>query len=248
VRAWLAAGLALLALTAGLAGQGLAADVARVSTEREVVGRSVQGRAIQAVQLGDPAGARVVLVVGVIHGDERAGLRIVRALKRRAAEQADLLAGTQLWAIDSVNPDGQRAHTRKNAHGVDLNRNFPYRWQGVPQSSGYYPGPRPASEPETRALMAFAERIRPQLSIWYHQPWGAVLACRGRPRVAAHYAKLVGMRTSCRDRGLRGTAISWEAHAFPGSAAFVVELPAGKIPGAGTDRHARAALAVAEGS
>jgi protein MpaA len=205
-------------------------------------------RPISAVQIGDPAGARVALVVGVIHGDERAGLRIVRAIKARTAEDPAALTGTQLWVIQTVNPDGLRAHTRKNAHGVDLNRNFPFRWRGgVPHSNGYYPGPRPASEPETRAVMAFVQRIQPDLSIWYHQPWGAVLACRGRPPIAAEYAKLVGMLTSCRGNGLHGTAITWEMHSFPGSAAFVVEMPPGKIRGASADRQARAALTVAEG-
>jgi protein MpaA len=238
------------ALLAGFAGQGVIGDPqAGASSERLVVGRSVEKRPITAVQIGDPAGAHVALVIGVTHGDERAGLRIVRALKRGAAERPESLAGTQLWVIDSVNPDGQRAHTRKNARGVDLNRNFPYRWQDdVPHSSGYYPGPRPASEPETRAVIAFARRIRPDLSIWYHQPWGAVLACRGRPSVAAEYARLVRMPTSCRGRGLRGTAISWETHAFPGSAAFVVELPPGGIRAGAAERHARAAFAVAQGA
>jgi protein MpaA len=219
-----------------------------MASEQVLVGRSVQKRAITAVQLGDSAGTRVALVVGVIHGDERAGLRIVRALKRRAAQDPAALAGTQLWVIDTVNPDGLRAHGRKNAHGVDLNRNFPYRWRDdIPHSNGYYPGPRPASEPETRAVMAFARRIQPDLSIWYHQPWGAVLACKGRPPIAAEYAKLVGMRTSCRGKGLHGTAITWETHAFPGSSAFVVEMPSGKIRGATADRQARAALTVPEG-
>ena len=52
----------------------------------EVVGRSVQGRPIVATRYGDATSDRIVLVVGVIHGDERAGLRIVRALRRRARQ------------------------------------------------------------------------------------------------------------------------------------------------------------------
>ena len=176
--------------------------VAGTANEHVLVGRSVQKRPIDAVQIGDPAGSRVALVVGVIHGDEPGGLRILRAIKRRAADERAALQGTQLWAIETVNPDGLRAHTRKNAHGVDLNRNYPYRWQGdVPHSNGYYPGPRPASEPETRAVMAFVRRIQPDLSVWYHQPWGAVLACRGRPPIAAEYAKLVGMRHELQGQG-----------------------------------------------
>src|SRR5262249_30648018 len=114
------AGAVALALT--LAAGALAADSLQV-------GRSVESRAITAMQIGDPAGTRVVLVVGLIHGDEHAGLPIVRAIRRRAAADPAALTGTQLWVIDSVNPDGERAHERKNAHGVDLNRNFPFRWR-----------------------------------------------------------------------------------------------------------------------
>jgi hypothetical protein len=55
------------------------------------------------------------------------------------------------------------------------------------------------------------------------------------------------MRTSCRGKGLHGTAITWEMHSFPGSAAFVVEMPPGKISGGSADRQARVALTVAEG-
>jgi hypothetical protein len=155
--------MALAAVAAGGIGGSAAADPSgTAASKQELVGRSVQKRAITAVQIGDPAGSRVALVVGVIHGDERTGLRIVREIRREASRHASELAGTQLWAIATVNPDGLSSHTRKNAHGVDLNRNFPYRWRGdVPHSSGYYPGPRPASEPETRAVMAFVRRIKP---------------------------------------------------------------------------------------
>src|SRR6187399_2607955 len=122
----------------------------------EAIGRSARGKPIVATRYGDATSGRVALVVGVIHGDEPGGLRVVAALRRIAPG----VEGAQLWLIPTVNPDGLRSQTRKNVHGVDLNRNFPYRWRDhVPQSSGYYPGPHPASEPETQAVMSFVERI-----------------------------------------------------------------------------------------
>jgi protein MpaA len=242
----LSAGLAVAAVAIGIGIEATPDRSSAAVSERIVIGKSVGGKPISALQIGDPAGSRVVLVVGVIHGDERAGLGIVDAIKRRLTDPATV-AGTQLWLIPTVNPDGQRLHTRKNARAVDLNRNFPYRWRaGPPRSAGYYPGPRPASEPETKAVMRFVHRVGPDLSVWYHQPWGAVLACRGRPRLAVEYANLVGMRTSCRGTGLRGTAISWETHTISGSAAFVVELGSGGLRGRVADRHARAVLALAD--
>jgi protein MpaA len=217
------------------------ADAPAGASIREVIGRSAQGRPIVATRIGDPGADRVGLAVGVIHGNERAGLGVIKHLKRSGAG----LEGAQLWLIESVNPDGQRAGTRTNAHGVDLNRNFPFHWDGgKPPSSGNYPGPRPASEPETRAVMAFVERIQPDVSIWYHQPWGAVLACHGKPPIAARYARLAGMRTSCQGRGLPGTAIRWEKHEVAGGAAWVVEFPGGALSDRDAKRHARAAAII----
>jgi murein peptide amidase A len=216
---------------------------AGASAKRIVIGRSVRGRPIRAVRVGDPESERVALIVGVVHGDERAGLGITERVRRMGRG----VRGAQIWVIDNLNPDGTRMRTRKNARGVDLNRNFPHRWRGgVPPGSGYYPGRRAASEPETRAAMALIRKIRPDVSIWYHQPWGAVLACRGRPQLAYRYAKLAGERTSCRGRGLRGTAIGWTKAKLQGSAAFVVELGSGGLPGRSASRHARAAVAVSE--
>jgi protein MpaA len=214
---------------------------AQGAAEARVIGRSVRGRSIVARRYGPVDAERVGLVVGVIHGDERAGLEIVRRLRRMPEHLGD----AQLWVIDALNPDGSRARSRGNAHGVDLNRNFPFRWQGgVPRASGYYPGPRPVSEPETRAAMSFIREIQPDVSVWYHQPWGAVLACRGRPELAARYARLSGARTSCRGKGRRGTAISWQNATFPGTTAFVVELVAGAPAGRTATHHARAAATI----
>jgi len=74
-------------------------DTAPVS---ELVGHSVRGKPIVATRYGDASSARVALVVGVIHGDEHAGVRVVRALRRIAPT----VEGAQLWVIQTVNPDG----------------------------------------------------------------------------------------------------------------------------------------------
>src|SRR5919198_1377285 len=109
-----------------------------------IVGHSVRGRPIQARVVGDSALARRrVMVVGCVHGDERAGEAITRSLRRTTAPP-----GTALWLVDSFNPDGSAARTRQNAHGVDLNRNQPWRWRRLDRPGGtYYSGPRPLSEP-----------------------------------------------------------------------------------------------------
>jgi hypothetical protein len=235
--------LAAVVLAGGLVALtvGLSSPAAEEPPPRLVPGHSVKGRAIKAVRIGDPSSERVGLVVGLIHGDERAGLRVTRRLRRRYAG----LRGAQIWVVHTVNPDGQKAGTRKNAHGVDLNRNFSYRWSGAePPSSGYYGGPQPFSEPETRAVRRLARRIRPDVSIWYHQPWGAVVACKGKPRLAYRYAKLARMATTCQGVGLPGTAVSWQRHRYPGTTAFVVEFGARKPSGRAIRRNARAAISV----
>ncbi|MFZ9779970.1 MAG: hypothetical protein ACO3EM_07360, partial [Ilumatobacteraceae bacterium] len=48
--------------------------------EERVFGTSVQGRPLVAYRYGTPGGV-VVMVVGVIHGDEDAGLLITSALR-----------------------------------------------------------------------------------------------------------------------------------------------------------------------
>ena len=147
----LAAGLALAALAAGALGGG--AGAATPAETRRASGSWSGSRcaaAIKAVQIGDPVGEHVVLVVGVIHGDERGAADAIDALRHRVSDPA-MLQGTRLWLIPSISPDGMRMRTRKNARGISLNRNFPFRWRnGAPPSSGYYPGPRRPPSPRPR--------------------------------------------------------------------------------------------------
>jgi predicted deacylase len=104
-------------------------------------------------------------VIGSIHGDETAGMGVTTRLKTRA-----LPSNLDLWLIPMANPDGVAAHTRTNAHRVDLNRNFPYRWRKINVGKSTYSGPSAASEPETKALMRFITRVNPRITITFHQP------------------------------------------------------------------------------
>jgi protein MpaA len=201
-----------------------------------VVGHSVLHRPITLVHVaGD--GPRV-LVVGCIHGNEPAGIAVVHALER-THPHADL------WLVPALNPDGLAAGTRQNAHGVDLNRNFPSLWQrfGRPGST-YYSGPRPFSEPETRAARALILRIHPQVTIWFHQHLNLVWAYGRSTPAGRRYARLAGMRLLHRP-WLAGSATNWQNHLRGGGVSLTVELPAGSLDARGVARQVRAVLGVA---
>jgi murein peptide amidase A len=206
-----------------------------------VFGRSVRGRALRVVRIGAREARRRVLVVGEIHGDEPAGRAVVRALARVPPP-----AGVALWLVATANPDGSAAGTRQNARGVDLNRNFPARWRPTgPPGSVYYAGPRPRSEPETRALARIVRRVRPTAGIWYHQHRRLVYRQGGaHPGLAGRYGRLVGLPVRPSPR-LPGTAIRWENATVGGGTAWVVELPAGRLSRRSAARHARAVRAIA---
>jgi protein MpaA len=241
VRLRVAAGA--VACAAALAAPASAQDVSLPEAEQVLLGRSTEGRAIRAVRVGNRSSARRALVVGAIHGNETAGMQVTRALRGLAG-----IAGVDLWVVDSVNPDGVADRSRQNARGVDLNRNFPRRWRRSPRGSAYHSGRRALSEREARIVTRWIERIRPAVTIWYHQPWAAVLTpCSGAAPVQERYALLAGLPTSCRGADLRGTATSWQNHAFPETTAFVVELGNGVVSATEASRHALAAALVAAG-
>jgi protein MpaA len=204
---------------------------------RVVIGTSVQGRPIVAWSLGPASAKRRVLVVGCIHGNECAGLAVTAALRRTRLPE-----GIQLWLVPEMNPDGTAADRRQNAHGVDLNRNFPYRWQPSTDPT-YDSGPFAASEPETRATMRLVLKIRPAVTIWYHQQMDLVDMAGGDRGIARRYAQLAGLRATCLTL-LHGVETAWSNHTLPGTTSFVVELPAGPVPPDALARHLRAVRAM----
>ena len=108
-------------------------------------------------------------------------------------EITELLDTTELWFLPSQNPDGYdftftegnrlwRKTLRDNngdgvievGDGVDMNRNFPYKWGydnegSSPQPAGEtYRGPSPASEPETQATIDLVDRVDFDFFVNYH--------------------------------------------------------------------------------
>lgn len=186
------------------------------------VGHSVEGRAIRPVLLGDPAAAHRLLVVGCIHGDECAGLAVVRRLVAAGAP-----TGAAIGVVRMLNPDGYARGTRGNARGVDLNRDFYARTQ-----------------PETRYAEALIRAFRPQVTVWFHQPQGVVRAWG--PSVPA--ARRFAAHAAFPYRSIAwppGSASNWQNHRFPGTASFVVELPPGPVPAARVGRWVRALRSLA---
>ena len=186
---------------------------------RLLLGSSRRGRPIYAYRLGNPA-ARRLLVVGTVHGDEPAGRAVTRRLLRLAPP-----LHSELWIVPDLNPDGRAAGTRGNAAGVDLNRDF-----------GRF------SQPETRIARALIRRLRPWLSVWFHQPQGLVRAYGPSIAVGRRYAALARARY----RTLAwppGTAARWQNSL--GQRSFVVELPPGRLRPRAAARHVRAISAFA---
>lgn len=206
-------------------------------SETRVVGTSVQGRPIVAHRVG--SGRLRVVVIGVIHGDEDAGLAITDLLQRTVPP-----SGVELWIVPTMNPDGTALGIRGNANRVDLNRNFPYRWAPMGEP-GYwqYAGPSRASEPETAAMVAFLRDLKPALGIWYHQDLFMISPGTGLDgRIRAHYARATGLPLR-RITGGRytGVAATWQRSTIPGALAFVVELGPALTP-AEAAVHAAAVL------
>lgn len=122
------------------------------------------------------------------------------------------LARLEVWLVPMVNPDGIETFLRVSGHGgrknrrpfesfgagtaagtcatggcevaagVDLNRNFPFRWGALGELasaadplSPYHRGDRPGSEPETQAMMRLAEHLRPIAALSYHTVATAIL-------------------------------------------------------------------------
>ncbi|HTM18884.1 MAG TPA: M14 family metallopeptidase [Kofleriaceae bacterium] len=148
------------------------AELERRGLRARVVGESVGGRPLWALEAGPADAPRVSALLAGIHALEWIGVETGAALLERLA--AEPPRDRRVIAFPLVNVDGyrraeadlragRRRFVRTNARGVDLNRNWPVHHRARPPSlparllgaSGG--GPAPLSEPEVRAIAGVLE-------------------------------------------------------------------------------------------
>lgn len=162
----------------------------------ESIGTSNEGRDITAIKISDNPDVNepepAALLMGAHHAREWPSIEVPMATARKLLEEYStneeikrLIDGREIWIVPMVNPDGvvysmeKSRYWRKNRRnngggtfGVDLNRNYGYKWGNVGASnsgsSDTYHGTGAFSEPESSAIKALATREKFQASISYH--------------------------------------------------------------------------------
>ena len=188
--------------------------------EKCTIGKSISGRPIYAVLLGE--GRPTGIAQYAIHGREWITARLAFehfrfGLKRGSVWLIPLMnpdgALLSQRGIGSVRDEMRAAFLseinggsdfslwKANAAGVDLNVNFDADWgegkRNVFSPSGEnYIGPFPFSEPETRALKMFTEKIRPDFPVSYHTKGEEIYWYYGQPLSSCVRDKRMAMALS----------------------------------------------------
>ena len=119
------------------------------------IGRSVEDRPLRHVQWGN--GKTPVLLWSQMHGDESTATMALADLFRFLGEHPDhplvkqLQANTTLHFFPIVNPDGAARFQRRNAQGIDLNRDA-----------------RMLATPEALTLKALFDQVKPKYGFNLH--------------------------------------------------------------------------------
>lgn len=140
-------------------------------------GASVEGDEIKSFR-STLKGDDYVYLIGGTHGDEVEGVYVLQKLFDWLKETEEV--ETPLIVLPILNVDGYRAGTRVNAHGVDLNRNYPTTsWSPDFKEDKYNPGAGPLSEPENVYLDKIFQKYPPRIIISFHS-WKPLVNYNGK--------------------------------------------------------------------
>jgi hypothetical protein len=218
--------------------------------ERFEIGVSFDGHKMYALKLStnvaEDENEPAILFDGSIHGDESIGTAVVFAFIYHlldnygsVPEVTALVDDNEFWFVPVVNPDGLNAF-RGNGDGVDLNRNYPFTWEGPGQWSG---------EPETHAVMGLALATRPVLAVSYHAGaeiinycWDGMYTLSPDNDLEIVYSNIYdgptgyGIINGADWYIANGTAEDWY-HGTLGAMAVIVELSMAGMPPAGVQQN-----------
>lgn len=199
-----------------------------LAEESFVFGLSEQGRELVCHRVGD--GEQAVLMVFAVHGFEdmydRDGQMLVdiaHALLNLYREDPSGLNGHSLYVVPCLNPDGliagksNEGFGRKNAGGIDINRDFPAEWTKK-ESNRNQTGDAPFATAEARALRDLVFSIQPVCAVDVH---GWINGVYGTEEMAACFAQAFGFET--REYSSGGMLSQWLQQQT--GAAVLVELP-----------------------
>ncbi|MBS7633196.1 hypothetical protein KEJ15_06225 [Candidatus Bathyarchaeota archaeon] len=211
----------------------------------EVIGKTVQNNDILMFKIGNPDGGKV-LFDGAMHGGETLGPELLYfyakwLLTTNEPLARNILSRTCTMLIPALNVD-RYSGPRKNANGVDLNRNFATNWEnaGSPDpNSESYKGPAPLSEPESQTVIRVFQAYRPYFYVNLHM-WAGPYYAGSFYGNQTYYSILTNkIKTLSNERGVTpirysgqfggaGFAISDAARA--GITSFLIELSEIAIP------------------
>lgn len=158
-------------------------------TERtEEFGRSVQNRVLRVYVLENrtPSDTRdITLIYAAVHGNESSTPGVVERLRAHLKKHPEIVRGRRVLLLPTLNPDGLARGTRRNAHNVDINRNYPGTWKLIREKRGFRGGSSAASEPETRAMIGLVTRYCPRKIVSIHQPLNCLIFSGERSRPLA---------------------------------------------------------------
>ena len=229
--------------------QNIASTYPQLTALSEVAD-SWDGRKVVVLKISDNAADSEVepalLYDFTIHGDEAIANElafefIYHLLQNYGSDQAitTLIDENEFFIVPFVNPDGLTTR-RGNSHGVDMNRNYPFFWEGFGQWS---------PEPETVGMMNLCLQESFLFSISYHSGaelvnynWDGIYTLSPENELELYMSNLYASHgTYSVTNGAAwyiadGTSEDWY-HGAIGTISVIVEISNNKMPPASAFQH-----------
>ncbi|XP_075161334.1 putative carboxypeptidase suro-1 isoform X2 [Haematobia irritans] len=237
--------------------------------ENRIRSAPVYRKELQQLEICPPEkGPNIVFIEGGTHAREwitvTVALHCIHQLTEKNGRHRELLRKLRFFIVPVVNPDGyeyskntnprwrknRRPHPDDGYVGTDCNRNFDIHWDQCKSKAkkNTYPGDKPFSEPETKALAQILHKLAPKILLFlslhsYAQcimyPWGyskslpsdyklmESVAMAARNAIKTHSGRYyrVGSISSITKRIIAGSVVDYAYGVVKIPLALVMELP-----------------------